>query len=444
MNAWHKAFLASTARLLGPKARVVVGTSGGPDSQTLLHLLSTYAKELNIEALWAVGIHHGLRAEAAGELKLAEQLATQLGVPFTSVAVQVDRKGNLLDAARRVRYAALLKFAGEQHCNAVAVAHTATDQMETILLHLLRGCGLGGSRGMARRRGKIVRPLLAWSRREILDYVRTTGLSFANDPSNSDPRRARAVLRQQVTPGLTSLSGRPETGFSRYGRLAAADEQYLEELAMAELDRRKGPIGSLALHDFAALPFPISSRVLRLWLRRHHQKAGYRASVALAAATGSLWRTGHQRVGGLWIEHGFLWTTAKPERYAHDFAAPGRLAIAQLDLTLVAKVGRSRRIAKGSGCIALDASKEHLPLRVRPWRQGDRIRPFGLNGHIKVGDLFTNRKIPRALRRLWPVVLCGDEIVWVVGLRRGAMAPITPKTRRILTIAVEGQLPWSA
>jgi tRNA(Ile)-lysidine synthetase-like protein len=93
--------------------------------------------------------------------------------------------------------------------------------------------------------------------------------------------------------------------------------------------------------------------------------------------------------------------------------------------------------------VAFDWDSLHLGMRVRSWTAGDRFEPFGLDGHTKIGDLFTDKKIPRALRAIWPLVVHGDEVLWVVGLRRGSGAPVRVGSQRILLLTVEGMaLQW--
>jgi tRNA(Ile)-lysidine synthase len=252
---------------LRPGARVVVATSGGPDSQALLHALSMLRQALGIAGLWAVGIDHGLRPEAADELAVARTLATAHGIAFEVLPVHVARRGNRLAQARAARYAALETFAATVQATDVAVAHTATDQVETVLFNLSRGSALRGAGGIRPRRGRLVRPLLHTPRAAILAYLAHHGIPYAQDPSNKDLRRARARLRATVHPALAGLNPRFEAHIARFADAAREDDAYLVRLARRRLEAARRPGGALLAAAVAAAPAPLARRMLVRWLR---------------------------------------------------------------------------------------------------------------------------------------------------------------------------------
>jgi tRNA(Ile)-lysidine synthase len=184
--------------------RVLVATSGGADSQVLLHALAWHAKKHGL-TLVAHGVDHGLRAEAAAELDLAEDLARTLGVPFARTRLALPPGGNLQARARDARFEALRAAALAAGARFIATAHHADDRAETVLLRLLRGAGPQGLAVLPPLAGDLARPLLRASRADIRAHAMRHGLRFAEDPSNADPRFARVRVRREVLPLLAEL-----------------------------------------------------------------------------------------------------------------------------------------------------------------------------------------------------------------------------------------------
>jgi tRNA(Ile)-lysidine synthase len=436
-------------RLAPPGSRVVVAVSGGPDSQALLDLAGRVKEPLGWAEMWACGVDHGLRQGCREELELACQLAREHHVCLEVIGVEVARRGNILEQARRARYSALHAFADRVGADRIALGHTATDQVENVLLNLARGTGLRGVRGMLGQRSRLIRPLLEVDRATLINYLSERRISYASDPSNEDPRRARATLRAHVLPALRKLNPEVEASFARFTRQTRRDESFISGRARDELHRRLGALDSLDLHDFATLPTALSSRLLIDWLALHNLRANQRRLLALDVACRS--DRVAASVGGVSIysDAGRLWC-ARRYSYCLRFPVPGHIRVGAVRATLTSRVlepcgadaladPQIAQMARGSATtVAFDAERLHLELEVRSWKEGDRLEPFGLGGHTKVGDLFTNEKIPRALRNVWPLVVHGKDVLWVVGLRRGNAAPVAPGSRRVIGLQVGG------
>lgn len=185
--------------------RILVATSGGPDSNGLLHVMALLAKRLGIEVV-AGGIDHGLRPEAAAELDLAGRLAGELGVPFFRRRVSVAPGGNLQARAREARFVALRKLAAAQGAGSIAIAHHADDRAETVILRLLRGAGPQGLAVLPPRTGDLIRPLIRARRSDVERHLSRHEIAFSKDPSNEDRRFARVRVRLEVLPLLENLS----------------------------------------------------------------------------------------------------------------------------------------------------------------------------------------------------------------------------------------------
>lgn len=183
---------------------IVAAVSGGGDSQALLSALARLASPLGF-ALRAHGVDHGLRAEAAAELDLAEALASKLEVPFGRTRVTLDRGGNLQARARAARYSALRGVA-LAHDALIATAHHADDRAETVLLRLLRGAGPRGLAVLPARAHDVIRPLIRASKRDVSLHLERHCLDFADDPSNRNSAFLRVRVRREAMPLLQTLS----------------------------------------------------------------------------------------------------------------------------------------------------------------------------------------------------------------------------------------------
>ncbi|MBC7794323.1 MAG: tRNA lysidine(34) synthetase TilS [Clostridia bacterium] len=432
--------VASALERLAPRsARILVATSGGPDSQALLHALAT------THELVAAGIDHGLRPAAAAELDYAEALAQKLGIRFVRRAVRIA-PGNVMQQARKARYTMLEAIAQEYELAHIAMAHTASDQLEQLLLEIVRNNGSRGLKGIPEKRGMIVRPLLGTSRDEVMTYLARHGIKYATDPSNNDMKRSRARIRRDVVPVLKTLNPSIEQNIVPWISDRRHDERILDRRArgyvLAKRNRQKLPIFIPPVEHLEITPLTATKRVLATWLRmlgcipRQHLVNRIMRGI-LSGGSRVLALEGSFDFDGktLW----FLPTA--PAVYSLALLVPGDVELAQSRIN--ARLGDPPANLRSTLMVAFDADHLHLPMVVRGWRNGDKFLPFNGVGKdkavahtVKVSDLFINTKVPRALRNTWPVVVHGDEIVWVVGLRRGNQAPITAQTRRAVTLAV--------
>ena len=186
-------------------SRVLVAVSGGLDSMVLLHALARLREPLGLE-LFGHGVDHGLRAEAAAELTLAERFAASLDVPFSRSELALPPGGNLQARARSARYAALRERARELSAALIATAHHADDRAETVLLRLLRGTSPRGLGVLPARSDDLVRPLIRARRRDLALHAERHGVPHSEDPSNKNPRFLRNRVRAELLPLLEELA----------------------------------------------------------------------------------------------------------------------------------------------------------------------------------------------------------------------------------------------
>jgi tRNA(Ile)-lysidine synthase len=185
-------------------ARILVATSGGPDSMALLDVLAGLRRTLSFE-LVAHGVDHGLRANAAAELDLAEAHATSLAVAFSRSQLNVASGSNVQARAREARYAALEAARKRSKAQLIATAHHGGDRAETVLMRILRGAGPSGLAVLPARHGRLIRPLIRAGRRDVELHLERHRIASASDPSNADPRYLRTRIRMEVLPLLASL-----------------------------------------------------------------------------------------------------------------------------------------------------------------------------------------------------------------------------------------------
>lgn len=243
----------ATHQLWRPGERVHVALSGGVDSLSLLSLLVDTAA-WHGGRLTAGIVDHGTRPESREEAEFAAGWAKRLDVPVVRTQLRLGRDASEAEC-REGRYRTLL----EQPNAWIATGHHREDQAETLLLALLRGSGTRGMAGMAYRRGRIVRPLLDVSKKELVEWAKFRGLTWVEDPSNFSPRHLRNRVRHEVVPLLERLRAGATEALARSARLSGEDADYLDDLALAAERALPLPWTRTALNQ---LPSPLLRRVL--------------------------------------------------------------------------------------------------------------------------------------------------------------------------------------
>jgi tRNA(Ile)-lysidine synthase len=421
------------------RRRVLVACSGGADSLLLLHALWTLRDELDLR-LAVLTCDHGLRSESAAEATTVQQIAWGLGLPCRCVPLAIAdsrRKGESVEmCARRKRREAYVAAAAEFGSGAVALGHHRDDQAETVLLRLCRGTGTRGAAGIRARAElaegvDLIRPLLCFSRAEIEAQCRAWRLPVMHDHSNRDPRHVRNRVRHEVLPLLRACIN-PETS----AHLAAFAEQQarLEDWVAAEGLRRGKACRAgdvLLLSPWRKLPDILRERLLFDWLMERGadpervDQAVVQGLCALLATTvprERMWRKAGLRLRV--SEHRIERDRPLPKlgNTVLRLDTPLRWTPLGREVTLTRAEQVDRRASQARDPqAALTAFVRPPPdgetFCLRLPKAGDRYSPLGLQGSAKLSDLFINAKLPPSLRARWPVVVCGDEIVWVPGFR---------------------------
>ncbi|MCW5937724.1 MAG: tRNA lysidine(34) synthetase TilS [Fimbriimonadaceae bacterium] len=448
-----EAFVAGLdeSNLVPAGCRVLVGYSGGPDSTCLLHLLVRAGRDVV-----AAHLHHGQRHEADEEAERCSAFAEGLGVPFMAGRADVPLMARSLglsleEAGRRARYAFFDQAMASTSSQRIATAHTADDQVETILLNLTRGTGLTGLRGIPLQRGPIVRPLLRFSRAETVAYCQEYGLWTHDDPANHDLAHSRARMRHRVVPELEQINPSLRTGFARLASLVEREDEFLNAMAAAAAERCErhlnGSLRFLTLNDEVAFDLAAVAQeppVLRARLLRLVADALGRPPEFdwVEAALGSL--MAHPK-GSLTLSNGGPRLTWKDgllhfqrldenPPFSFPFQIPGEAESLQMGWRFTA----SKNVRKEPPASRLeevaDAEKLVPPLSLRSVQPGDRISPLGLGGTKLVSDVYQEMGLTEFARSRLPILSDADGIVWVPGGRLSERVRITEHTTQAVRL----------
>ena len=432
---------------------ILAGVSGGPDSLCLLSLLH----EAGYRVI-AAHFNHRLRPDADQDAAWVEAIAGRLGIPFVGEGGDVreygaEKKISIETAARELRYRFLFEQAHAHRAQAVAVGHTADDQVETVLMHFIRGAGLNGLKGMPYRLflqgydGEIplVRPLLDFWRAQTVAYCEAHQLQARNDASNDSLDFLRNRLRHELIPVLETYNPRFREAVWRSGKTLSADHDLLN----AALEPSWKRTVKARTDDYLALDLTFLSEqppALRMHMLARAVQCllpGYDTSYAdLQRAVAFLGDPGQDRTdfaGGLTLvrEDQILYLApdvsrlppgAWPQMPAGTdsiiFSVPANLHLnagwqfsaARAQAADFVRKRAWKDVDRFQALLDAQGLPEQLELRVR--KPGDRFEPLGMEGHSqKLSDFFVNVKLPSRARERWPLLCADEHVIWVPGYR---------------------------
>ncbi|MFC1984150.1 tRNA lysidine(34) synthetase TilS [Chloroflexota bacterium] len=447
---------------------LLVAVSGGPDSVCLLHILVKLREELGI-SLHIAHLDHQLRgAEAEADAQYVSDLAHQLDIPATIEqrnvkAYQAQQRISLEEAAREVRYTFLAQVAKSLGTNRVAVGHTADDNIETILMHLIRGTGTRGLRGLqpsspwqpSKSNLIIVRPLLALSREETANYCHRHQLMPRIDTSNLSLSPLRNRIRLQLLPLLESYNPQVAEALLRTARIAIDDLAFMDKETTrlwGKIAQKQGNTIILAKEKFLELPSALKRYLLR---RAIEDLLGNLKDIEtrhIEEIMEALTKPAGKRInlpGGLVfsIEYNQYLIGAEPAALSPfpildtEFLLniPGETMLPgwHIEATIIS---REQMTTKEKDFTAyFDPDKTGDKLLVRPRQPGDRFQPLGMSQLKKVGEFMIDSKISSAWRQRIPLVCSPQHILWVVGWRIDERVKVTQNTKKVLRIKFEGR-----
>jgi len=457
---------------------VVVGVSGGADSVCLLHALKTLAPDYDL-ALHVAHLDHQLRGDdARADADFVRDLAQRWDLPYSIDSRDVtayarDHKLSIEEAARQVRYGFLLEVAVANNSETIAVAHHADDQTESVLMHFLRGSGLAGLRGMLAKTKmlevgrwkleagakdvELIRPLLDVPRADIEAYCAQHALPFRTDATNADTTYFRNRLRHELLPLLDTYNPNLRSILRHTADVVQADYELLEAHRnfawdMTLLDETATSI-TFSLSAWREQPIGTQRALLRRAIQQLRFSLRDINFVHIEDAIDLLQRatTGDQATLPqnliLAVSYDAFTIAPRDQLALPDWPqlpeglttlpvnVPGLTPIPESTWTLEATFVTDRPEELSSSFEAyLDAEQLIEPLVLRPRQSADRFQPNGLPSPLRLKDWLIGVKVPRLVRDRLPLVVAGDQIAWVPGVRVGQPFIVTEQTRQIVKL----------
>ncbi|HIA84090.1 MAG TPA: tRNA lysidine(34) synthetase TilS [Candidatus Marinimicrobia bacterium] len=423
--------------------RLLVAVSGGLDSVCLLHLSTQLRENTQIEVC-AIHVNHGIRNASIAEEKFVRDLCSTLNVALTVIQAEgKSQKGDSMEMwARRIRQEAFESTRLKKNCDFLLTAHHANDNVETILMHMDDGCGVEGLRGIPKKNGQIIRPLIKFSRSDIEGYVHFHSLKYIEDESNKDVSIKRNYVRHkivkpweaqasQIVSRFNSLSQKATESVARMNGLVAKLSEKVEDR-----DHQKLIYDTLAIklstNQLARLVKHIIGETDIPW-RRHRWEA-----LNLwfhSPKTGSTFKLNNQ-----WAilrdRHCFILNHEIQKKIELPIKSMGRFGFDGFSISLnkieVPSMDSNpfHEVIDGS---ILNGKR----LSIRSWQNGDVFQPLGMAGHKKVSDFLVDEKVDCFTKEKQLVLTANEEIIWVCGRRLSDKAKITHSTQEFLELSMQ-------
>lgn len=449
--------------LLSGQGRLVVAVSGGPDSICLLHILVKLREILGLE-LHIAHLDHQLRGDdSRADARYVSRLAEELGIPATIEqrdvkTYQAEYHTSLEEAAREVRYSFLSQVAESTGAAHTAVGHTADDQVETVLMHLVRGTGTRGLRGLQPSTlfhfpGSsltVIRPLLAVTRQDVLDYCKHYKLKPRTDISNLSLSPLRNRIRHQLIPLLQTYNPRVNEALLRMTGIINDDLSFLDSESnnlWNKVADRQNDIIFLDKTIFLELSPAIQRTILRRAMENLLNNIKDIEARHIESIMNALDKPAGKRLD---LPRGMVFTieydryllgpdisTSSPfpplkDEYALNI--PGETVFSGWRVT-ASLINREQMTDKENNFTAFfDIDSTGRQMTVRSRREGDRFQPLGMNNSKKLGEFMIDTKIPGTWREHIPIVCSPQHILWVVGWRIDNRVKVSADTSHILRL----------
>lgn len=432
---------------------LLIGLSGGPDSVCLTVILDKLKHNFNI-SLHALYVNHGMRPyESKKEESFCKELCDKLGVTFHTRSVDVssfasEKKLNIQETARELRYEMLEEIADDINASRIAIGHNADDQAETIFMRLIRGSGRRGLSGILPVRGMIVRPLIEIERSMIEKFLKDElGQSFLLDSSNLNEDYLRNWLRLNVMNEVKKHNPSIVRDLARTANILREEDNYLEIIVTKTLMRLISRKSDNSIELFLSPLETLEKSLLRRVLRRAIDATSGLRGISFIHVEDiiDLIRNGKSgdRINmpkGLRAVRNYATlqlTLEVPGSFTeHTLNVPGEIIIQEQGIIIEAEIIDNEIESDGKSTAIFDLQALSLPLKIRPRHDGGFFYPRGLGKKKKLQDFFVDEKVPRDMRDAVPIVMSGNDIIWIAGYRADERFKPSGQTVKILKLII--------
>jgi tRNA(Ile)-lysidine synthase len=443
--------------MLSGEEKVLAGLSGGPDSVCLLHVLALLKERLSLN-LVSLYIDHNMRPnETQKEIEFCRKLSEYLDVLFISKAIDVksyarEHKMNIQEAARQLRFRIFDETSQEIGADRIALGHTADDQAETVLMRIFRGSGPKGLAGIPPVRKNIIRPLIETERSEIEQYLYENKIDSVIDSSNTKKDYLRNRIRLSFIPMLREFNPGITETLSKTASIFRDEDRYFEVIVtktlMKLISRKTDSRIELFLAPFEIMDKVIMRRVLR---RAIDETRGLRgiSFIHIEDITDLIkaGRPGDRLYlpGGIRAikEYSTLLLTSEPpvKLSTYILEIPGQTVLKEAGVLIKASLTEpsleTSSAIEQANAVTLDADKLIFPLMARPRAKGDFFYPLGFGRRKKLQDFFVDLKMPREERDKIPLIISGNDIIWIAGCRGDERYKVTEVTTKVLKLELK-------
>ncbi len=454
--------------------KILVGISGGPDSVTLLKIILSFRQKYHL-LIYIAHLNHMLRGKESDEdANFVKNLAQELDLPCEIEScnlTKIARKKRLTleEAAREYRYMFYLKTAQKFGANKIALGHNADDQVETVLMRILRGSGLEGLMGIPPVRDKIIRPLIECTREEIEEYCQEHQIEYRIDSTNKEILYFRNKIRLELLPLLSHEYNKNIKDIILHLQSIISEvSKYLQQKTelifreIAEIEGRENVV--IDLKSFNSLPIVFKRRIIR---KSIEVMKGNLYSISFTHNDEILKLTEYQsgekeihlpdnlrarKIYNQLIIYKNKIFKDHPEEtstsWEYNLSVPGQTEIKPLGIEVKVRILDStgvktsryynRKKSDSEYVEFIDYNKAKYPLKLRNRRVGDRFYPLKMVGAKKVKEFFIDNKVPKSHRDLIPFLVDSEgKIIWIVGMRLDDRVKTTSDTKKILYIKIK-------